>query len=473
MLRLRELVQKGTLVAGSTVMLLGLCLVTQAQAGPRIEFGDDGGFLQVDLKGQVYVENTSYGSGNSGDTSRTDIHFMRNRITMTGMLDETWGYKFQTCNNTGTSKMPVSYGLAAQDTDGNDRDIRIIDAYAIANFSPALNVKVGLTKIPLSRANLDDCFAPLSQDRSMFVYTPFGTSPAKVARDLGGVAMGRFLGDRLTYFVGIFQGREGSSSVQNPLNVAAAPAGPLTVAAAPGATFISSNAPKTMLEYVGRLTYDFLESEGGSGYQGTYFGEKNILNIGFGIAYQPQAAYKNTTTNPGATPSMNAYGTTVVGSDTVDYTAYAVDMMYEQKLPAGVITVTGQYLKTDFEDAYKTTSIGDKLAVVAGLNGQKEGGYGKMAYILPVTIGKAGKLQPYGLYEYWEFAHLLGKNHQIINQYGGGLNYYISGDNRVRLTGEYLKTAFNQATALPVSGIAPVQNVKDFDTFRMMLQLVF
>lgn len=461
-----------TAAAGS-VLLLSLGLVTQAEAGPRIEFGEDGGFLQVDLKGQIYMENTSYGGGKGGDESRTDIHFMRNRIGLTGMLDETWGYKLQTCGNTGSTKMPILYGISAQDNDWNDRDVRVIDSYAVANLNEHVNLKIGLTKIPLTRANLDDCFAPLSQDRSMFVYSAYGNSPAKFSRDLGGVAYGRFFGDRLTYFAGIFQGREGSSAVQNPLNVAAAPAGPLTAAAAPGATFISSNAPETSLEYVGRLTYDFLDSEGGSGYQGTYFGEKSILNIGFGMAYQPDAAFKNTATNAAATPSQNAYGTTVIGTDTVDYTAYAIDMMYEQKLPSGVITVTGQYLKTDFEDAWKTNSIGDRLSVTAGMNGQKEGGYGKAAYILPLAIGKAGKLQPYGLYEYWEFAHLLGKNHQIINQYGGGINYYISGDNRVRLTGEFLKTAFNQATPLPVAGMSPVQNNKDFETFRMMLQIVF
>jgi hypothetical protein len=429
-----------------------------AYAGPRIEFGDDGGFLQIDVKGQIYLENTSYGGGSKGDENRTDLHFMRNRISLTGMIDDTWGYKFQTCGNTGTSKNTLGYALAAQDTDGNDRDVRIIDAYAIANFNEHLNLKVGLTKIPLTRANLDDCFAPLSQDRSMFVYSAYGTSPAKFARDLGGVATGRFFNDRLTYFAGIFQGREGSSSVQNPLD---------------GRTYTSTNAPKTNLEYVGRLTWDFMDSEGGSGYQGTYFGEKNVLNIGFGMAYQPNAVYKNV--------SYNAItgASTITNGDTADYKAYAVDLMYEQKLPFGVVTATGQYLKTDFEDAWKTNNNpGDHLAVVAGMNGQKEGGYGKAAYILPITVGKAGKIQPYGLYEYWEFARLLGKNNQIINQYGGGLNYYILGDQRVRLTAEYLKTAFNQATPLPVGGVpstmgAAPNTYKDFDTFRMMLQVVF
>ena len=61
----------------------------------------------------------------------------------------------------------------------------------------------------------------------------------------------------------------------------------------------------------------------------------------------------------------------------------------------------------------------------------------------------------------------------LDNQYGGGLNYYISGDQRVRLTGEFLRTDFNQATQIPVAGMAALADVKSFDTFRMMLQVVF
>ncbi len=480
-----------------------------AQAGPRIEFGDDGGFVQIDLKGQFYLENTSYGGGSDGQGSRTDLHFMRNRFGLTGMIDDTWGYKFQTCGNTGTSKNPFMYVLSQQDTDWNDRDVRIIDAYAIANFNEHINLKVGLTKIPLSRANLDDCFAPLSQDRSMFVYSPFGTSPAKFSRDLGGVAMGRFFKDRLTYFAGIFQGREGTSATAVPYapNYAKAPS---TTPNAPnpmmGAPAMTTNAPKTNLEYVGRLTFDFLESEGGSGYQGTYFGEKKVFNIGFGMAYQPEAAYKNTenvyfygdgtsstfngtdpkTRNPDVTKTITKITSRNVGNQTVDYTAIAVDGMFEYPTPFGVPTVTAQYLKVNFDDAYKTSfASAERLAVISGMNGQKEGYYAKIAHILPFKIGSMGKLQPYGLYENWRFAHLLGIDSQRIEQIGGGINYYITGDQRVRLTGEYLRTNFGKPMAFVAPGVSTpnpaggalasgyVPNVSGFDTFRMMLQVVF
>lgn len=263
---------KRTLKYCAVVLAVGMLCAGAAQAGPRIDFGDDGGFVQIDLKGQFYVENTSYGGGMKGDESRTDLHFMRNRFGLTGMIDETWGYKFQTCGNTGTTKMPVMYSLSAQDNDWNDRDIRIIDAYP----------------------------------------TSFG-----------------------------------------------------------------------------------------------------------------------------------------------------------------VPTVTAQYLKVDFDDAYKTSfSSAERLGVVSGMNGQKEGYYVKAAHILPFKIAKAGKLQPYGLYEDWKFAHLLGIDDQKVQQYGAGINYYVLGDQRVRVTAEYLKTNFDKLATLPVAGTAGYAT-KNFDTFRMMLQVVF
>ena len=468
-------------VAAGSALLLGLGLATQAQAGPRVEFGEDGGFVQIDLKGQIYLENTSYGGGPKGDESRTDIHFMRNRVGFTGMLDDIWGYKLQTCGNTGTTKMPVMYGLSAQDNDWNDRDVRVIDAYAIGNISEQLNIKVGLTKIPLTRANLDDCFAPLSQDRSMFVYSAYGTSPAKFSRDLGAMASGRFLGDRLTYFAGVFQGREGTAAVQVPLGAMA------------GMTATSTTAPSSNLEYVGRLTYDFMESEGGSGYQGTYFGEKKVLNFGVGMAYQADAAYRNASNTVTYSDGTTIAGVgkvpvkiaSTVGADksTVDYTSFAADMLFEYPTSFGVPTLTAQYLKVDFDDAYLTNKASAELiSVVGGLNGQKEGYYVKAAHILPVTFGKTGKIQPYGLYENWKFAHLLGVDNQKITQYGGGLNYYVTGDQRVRLTGEFLRTDFDKMANLPVPGtILGVvgqatwagTTLKSFDTFRMMIQIVF
>jgi hypothetical protein len=164
--------------------------------------------------------------------------------------------------------------------------------------------------------------------------------------------------------------------------------------------------------------------------------------------------------------------------ETVSYSALAADVMFEYPTEAGTVTATAQYLKTDFEDAFKTNfNAGDRLANITGLNGQKEGGFVKGAYILPVKVNGTGMLQPYVVWEDWKFAHLLGIDAQQINQYGGGLNYYVKGQN-VRFTAEYLKTKFDKLTGLVGARVdpttfAPLDKWKEYDTIRMMFQFVF
>ncbi len=471
-----------SLLAFAGIVLLASMTFGNAAAGPVIEFGENGGYLQIDLKGQVYVENTDFGAGRASQTSRTDIHFQRVRLTATGMMDQTYGFKWQTCGNTGSTKTPVGYGLAAQDVDWNDRNVRIIDAYGIANFRPELNLKVGLTKIPLTRANLDDCFSPLTLDRSMFVYTAYGSSPAKFSRDIGVVAWGHFVRDRVGYFAGAFQGREGSSSTQIPVS-----ANPKLV----GVTAISSNAPMTNPEYVARVHVALLDPETGSGYEGTRFGDQRTLTIGGGFAYQADAAFKNvvntfyyadgststTPPNPAVqTPAVLKVVATPTNDETVAYSAFAADVLFEYPFEGlGTLTLGAQYLKVDFEDAFKTNvSSGDRLAVITGLNGQKQGHFLKAAYLLPFAVAGDGQLQPYAVYESWDFAHLLGYNDQKVTQSGGGLNFYVKRQD-VRLTGEYLWTAFGVPTELingPRNGSA-LAKVSGFATLRLMTQFVF
>lgn len=408
--------------------------------------------LDFQLKGQVFAENTDFGAGNDRQGSRTDIHFQRLRLTVTGKFDDVWGFKWQTCGATGTSKQgSLGYALTGQDMDPNDRDVRIIDAYATADYSDAFRLKIGLTKLPMTRANLDDCFAPLSQDRSMFVYTAYGSSPAKFSRDMGVVAWGGFFEDHLRYYAGIMQGREGMTATTHPFS---------------GATVKSSNQPKGNLEYVGRAHYAFLDAEPGSGYAGSYLGQAKILTVGAGFAYQPDAVYKNV-----------SQAGVVANNDTVSYKALAADVMFEYPWRIGTVTLTGQYLKNDFGDAYKTNNNpGDLLANIGGINGQKQGNVLKAAYILPVTVGKEGLIQPYVVAENWRFATLLGVTGQKVKQTGGGINYFIHGQ-KVRWTVEYLKTDFEKTTGLIGSRVdpttfAPIDKYNSYKTYRMMLQIV-
>lgn len=419
------------------------------------EAEESGGFdfdptFDFEVKGQMFSETTDFGTGLDRGGNRTDVHFQRLRLTITAMLDDTYGFKFQTCGNCGSSKQgALGYALTAQDVDWNDRDVRIIDGYAIANYTDAVNFKVGLTKIPLTRANLDDCFAPLTQDRSFFVYTPYGSSPAKFSRDIGAVLWGNLADEKVRYYLGAFQGREGVTRTTHPFS---------------GALVTSSIEPSSSFEYVGRVHLALLDPEPGSGYQGSYLGERKVFTIGVGAAFEPDAVYRNVAPT-GA----------VQNEETADYTAYAADMLFEYPTTGGTFTANAQYLNVDFDDAYLTNfNAGDRLANITGLNGQKDGWFAKVAYIPPVKLGP-GIVQPYALMESWEFAHLLGINEQAIDQTGLGVNYYLKGQN-VRVTVEYLKTEFDKETGFigarvdPVT-FAPLDKIKEYDTFRIMLQL--
>ena len=72
-----------------------------AVASPAIAFDPT---FDFEVKGQVYSETTNFGTGVDRTGSRTDIHFQRLRLVVTGMLDDTYGFKFQTCGACGTSK---------------------------------------------------------------------------------------------------------------------------------------------------------------------------------------------------------------------------------------------------------------------------------------------------------------------------------------------------------------------------------
>ncbi|MDP2137211.1 MAG: selenite/tellurite reduction operon porin ExtI [Candidatus Didemnitutus sp.] len=405
--------------------------------------------LRIQLRGQLLAENTDYGTGTDQRGDRTDFRFARFRLTLTGMMDETYGFQINTTSITSGTKTGVTgYGVSGQDTDSNDGNIRLHDGYFIANYYPWLNFKIGLTKNPLTRANLDGCFDPLTMDRSMFIFTAYGTVPAKASRDIGVSFWGKLADGRIVYQAAVFQGREGFTRTTNPMNQT---------------TVVSSQTPSDNFLYVGRVHYSFWDKEESSGYEGSYLGDLKILTFGIGAAYEGAAVYKNVTS-----------AGFVQNSETVDYTAFTADMMFEYPTPSGTYTLTSAYLKNHFDDAYKTNlNPGDRTANIGGGNGQKDGWYVRGAYLLPQTFGKAGRVQPYAYYENWDFASIAGVTEQNIKQKAYGFNWYITGNNNVRFTTEYQITEFEKPTALASgTGVNPT-GFKETKSIRAMFQVAF
>ena len=424
-----------------------------ATAGAQTEIITDMLSLQIQLRGQLLAEHTDFGTGNDRLGSRTDLSLRRFRVTFTGMYDSTYGISLNAHAAPGaTASGIVGYGPSTAQTDFNDAGLRVLDAYLIVNLNDHANFKAGLTKLPMTRAHLDGCFEPLGIDRSIFSYTGYGSSPVKVSRDLGVNMWGKLFGDRTAYQLAAFQGREGFAKGTHPFS---------------GAAVTSSQTPGNSLMYVGRVHYSLLESEpGGSGYEATYFGDLKVLTFGVGMGHESDAIYKN----------VSSAGV-VANEETVDYNAFTADMMFEYPTSAGTVTLTSAYLKVDFDDVYKTNlNPGDLITTIGGMNGQRDGWYVRGGYILPATIGKEGKLQPYAYYEKFNLAALAGVKEQTVTQKAVGVNWYIHGQN-VKLTAEYLKNEFAKPTGL-VGGrvnaaFQPIDLISANSSLRAMFQVQF
>lgn len=409
--------------------------------------------LRIQMTGQLLAEHTDYGGGKDALDDRTDLRFARFRITFTGMFDDTYGFHLNTQSFVGTTKAGITgYTVAAQQTDNNDGNIRLHDAYFIANYNDFVNLKIGLTKIPMTRGNLDGCFDPLGIDRSLFAFTGYGSVPMKASRDIGVNLWGKLGGGRAVYQLAAFQGREGFARGTHPFS---------------GATVVSSPTPSNSLLYVGRVHYSFLDVESeSSGYEGSYLGDLKVFTIGAGFGYEPDAIYKNVTS-----------AGVVQNDETVDYQSFTADMLFEYPTASGTYTLTTAYIKQDFDDVHKTNlNGGDRITTYGGINGQKEGWYARAAYLLPIKIGKEGRLQPYGYYEKFDLAALTGVNEQTVTQKAAGLNWYIRGQN-VRFTAEYLRNEFAKPQGFQGGRVnaanQPIDLFTKNDSFRTMFQVAF
>ncbi len=428
-------------------------LVGTATAQAQVNIDANMLSLRIQLTGQLLAEHTDYGGGQDALGDRTDLRFARFRVTFTGMFDETYGFHLNTQSFVGTTKSGITgYTVAAQQNDNNDGNIRLHDAYFIANFNSYVNFKIGLTKIPLTRGNLDGCFDPLGIDRSLFAFTGYGSVPMKASRDIGVNMWGKLAGGRSVYQLAVFQGREGFARATHPFS---------------GATLTSTATPSDSLLYVGRVHYSFLDVESeSSGYEGSYLGDLKIFTVGAGFGYEADAIYRNVTS-----------AGVVQGNDTADYKAFTADMLFEYPTRSGTYTLTSAYIKVDFDDVHRTNlNGGDRIATYGGLNGQKEGWYARGAYLLPVRIGKEGRLQPYGYYEKFDLAALTGVTDQTVTQKAAGVNWYIRGQN-VRFTAEYQRNQFAKPQGFQGGRVTtanqPIDLFTKNNSFRTMFQVAF
>jgi hypothetical protein len=388
-------------------LVLGMTLAGgMAQAGPVMTFGEnDENQLRIDYKGQFQLVQRDTGSGGNGTDSTTEFNFRRNRIALLGAMGDKIGLYVQTEFSEDNNIGPLDV------SDGNNSEFQILDAQLRYTVNPMLQVRAGKFKYNLTRENLEECEGPLSLDRSLFIRAPLVDDGT---RDKGVAIFGNVMDGLFQYRADIMNGRNDSLS-----------------------------APDSALRYSVRGHISLGDAETGYGYKGTYLGKKKVLTIGAGYQTESDIAYADLANKSGA----------------VDYQAYTVDIFAEYPVDAvGTFTVSAAYVDYDLDNAYKGA---DPDPGVSGLNGEKNGGYVKAAYLLPNL-----PLQVFARGEQWSFARLKNVYDQEVNWYAGGLNYYFRGQD-LKLTLEYSVTDFDQ------EGIFAGETSEDFNTLAAQVQVMF
>jgi hypothetical protein len=381
--------------------LAALCFTRPAYAGPTLKIDDDS-WLRINFEAQLVGPWRNTGSGPDGTGSTTDLYFRRNRLTLAGQATRAVGFvaSFQYEGDRRIREITVSSEPRST--------FDVLDAFVTVDAHDAFKLRAGLTKDQLVREHNEGCFFALSTDRSLFVYTPL----PRVSRDTGLVAWGNVLGDRVQYRVAAMKGNDDGTE------------------------------PKSSLRYTARAHVTLLDPEASLVYRGTYLGEKRVLTVGAGYQVEPDAVYAN------------------VAAQTLPktYSAWTVDAFLEYPLPVGAFTLSGAYLQTDFDGAYKG---GDPDPRSFGLTGEKKGWYAKAGYLLPGNLWK-GRLQVYGRYESWRFAELSDVLDQQIRWTAAGVNYFLKGQD-LRMTLEVSHNDFVRED--PAS--------RDFSTVAAMMQILF
>jgi phosphate-selective porin len=384
-------------IAASVASLV--LMASSAFAGPTWTFGpEDEGLMKLEYKGQFQLDYRDTGSGADSDDSTMDFNFRRNRIALMGAY-KGLGVYFQTEYNEDSNIGAFNV------TDGADGNFRVIDAQIRYKFNDAVQVRMGKYKYNFSRENLEACEAPLTLDRSVMIRAPFVET-----RDKGITLWGNLFNDVFQYRLDAMNGRSDAVS-----------------------------APDSNFRYGARAHVTFLDGETGYGYKGTYMGKKKVITLG--AAYQVE--------------NDIAYADCANKQDEVDYKAWTVDLFAEYPVDGvGTFTFSTAYMDYDLDDAYEGA---DPDTGVIGVNGEKNGGYTKVAYMLPNM-----PLQFFVRAENWSFAEMDGVYDQEVDWYGGGVNYYVRGQN-LKFTVEYSTVDFDEETS----------TAEDFDSLTAQLQVIF
>jgi hypothetical protein len=268
-----------------TAGLLALVIAATARPQATIRVNDSIN-LRIGLLSQTWAD---YSQNVRQDTSYAQsIYQRRIRFLVGGQVGSHLAFFYETDNPNlgraggGTIVKTLNSGFITQDAYVEVRPGR----------SNALLIDGGLQLVPLCRNCLQSAATLLPLDYGSYSFLSTAPTGSSVGRDVGFLAKGYLVNQRLEYRAGIFSGLRNSV----------------------GTTQLASNSQR----YAARLQYNFLDPETPSyTYTGTYLGTKRVLAIGAGIDGQSQ------------------------------YKAWAADAFFDHPIGPGAITLQGDYVRYD------------------------------------------------------------------------------------------------------------------------------
>lgn len=180
------------------------------------------------------------------------------------------------------------------------------DAYGEVRFHDALMVDFGLMFVPFSRNSVQSAASLLPIDYGAYTFSISGPTESTVGRDTGVQAKGYFLGNRLEYRLGAFQGARDTRS-------------------------------HNAFRYTGRVQVQLLDPEPqGFFYAGTYLGARKVAAVG--AAFDTQE----------------------------DYRAFDVDGFVDYPIGPGAVTAQVDYQNIDGDTMFRTLPEQDVVLVELG-----------------------------------------------------------------------------------------------------------
>jgi hypothetical protein len=238
------------------------------------------------------------------------------------------------------------------------------DAYAEVRFAGEFMVDAGLMFVPFSRNSLQSAATLLPIDYGVNTFNASTPTQSTTGRDTGFQARGYFVGNRLEYRIGAFQGRRDAGS-------------------------------DNKFRFTGRVQYNVLDPESGFFYTGTYLGKKKILAVG--AAFDAQQDYRGYDADafldypigPGAVTAQFDYNR-FDGGTTLTTLAKQNDVLFEAGYLIQSVKVT-PVLQIAHRDL-SNQSLGDETRVAAGANywwaGHNANVKGLYTRIAPTGLGR-------------------------------------------------------------------------------------